>query len=162
MMQFDIVRSHTLFDVAVFTSVSQITSLAPGGFGCDYKNGIFNLVLLIGIFRHSHDNALRRMLWDLTDDKSTLLQVMAWCRQATSHYLNQCWLSSLSLYGLARPQWVKLLSTVVATHKLIKRQKQQTTTTPSQNKQPKYINICLMCGQLLLSKAIGWQFLCWC
>ena len=25
------------------------------------------------------------------DDKSTLVQVMAWCRQATSHYLNQCW-----------------------------------------------------------------------
>ena len=27
----------------------------------------------------------------LTDDKSTLGQVMAWCRQATSHYLSQCW-----------------------------------------------------------------------
>ena len=27
----------------------------------------------------------------LTDDKSTLVQVMAWCRQATSHYLSQCW-----------------------------------------------------------------------
>ena len=24
--------------------------------------------------------------------RSTLVQVMAWCRQATSHYLNQCWL----------------------------------------------------------------------
>ena len=23
--------------------------------------------------------------------KSTLVQVMAWCRQAPSHYLNQCW-----------------------------------------------------------------------
>ena len=28
---------------------------------------------------------------DLTYDKSTLVQVMAWCRQATSHYLSQCW-----------------------------------------------------------------------
>ena len=27
-------------------------------------------------------------------DKSTLVQVMAWCRQATSHYLSQCWHSS--------------------------------------------------------------------
>ena len=26
---------------------------------------------------------------DLTDDKWTLVQVMAWCRQATSHYLSQ-------------------------------------------------------------------------
>ena len=24
-------------------------------------------------------------------DKSTLIQVMAWCREATSHYLSQCW-----------------------------------------------------------------------
>ena len=39
--------------------------------------------------------------------KSTMVQVMAWCRQATSHYLSQCWLSSLSPYGVARPQWVK-------------------------------------------------------
>ena len=28
---------------------------------------------------------------DLTDDKSTLVQVMAWCCQVTSHYLSQCW-----------------------------------------------------------------------
>ena len=45
---------------------------------------------------------------DLTDNKSTLDQVMAWCRQATSHYLSQYWLSSLSPYGVARPQWVNL------------------------------------------------------
>ena len=40
-------------------------------------------------------------------DKSTLVQVMAWCRQATSHYLSQCWPRSMSLYGITRPQWVK-------------------------------------------------------
>ena len=30
------------------------------------------------------------MLLYLADDKSILVQVMAWCRQATSHYLSQC------------------------------------------------------------------------
>ena len=40
-------------------------------------------------------------------DKSTLVQVMAWCRQATSHYLNQYWPRSLPPYGVTRPQWVK-------------------------------------------------------
>ena len=30
---------------------------------------------------------------------------MAWCRQATSHYLSQWWLSSVSPYDVARPQW---------------------------------------------------------
>ena len=43
---------------------------------------------------------------DLTDDKSTLVQVMAWCRQATSHYLSQCWPRSMSPNGVTRPQWV--------------------------------------------------------
>ena len=50
--------------------------------------------------------ALRWMPLDLTDDKSTLIQVMAWCLQATSHYLSQCWPRSLSPYGVTRPQWV--------------------------------------------------------
>ena len=49
---------------------------------------------------------LRWMPLDLTDDKSTLVQVMAWCRQATSHYLSQCWPRSTSLNGVTRPQWV--------------------------------------------------------
>ena len=83
-------------------------SLAPGRSECDSKNVIFNLVLLIGIFRSSHYNALQWMPQDLTDDKSTLVQVMAWCRQATSHYLSQCWPRSLSPYGVTRPQWVKV------------------------------------------------------
>ena len=47
------------------------------------------------------------MSLDFTDDKSTLIQVMAWCRQATSHYMSQCWLRSLSPYGVTRPQWIK-------------------------------------------------------
>ena len=37
---------------------------------------------------------------------------MAWCHQATSHYLSQCWPISLLQYGVTRPQWVnKGLST---------------------------------------------------
>ena len=83
-----------------------INSLAPGKSWCDFKNVIFNLALLIGIFKSSYDNVLRWMPQDLTDDKSTLVQVMAWCRQATSHYLNQCWPRSPTSYGVTRPQWV--------------------------------------------------------
>ena len=66
---------------------NKFNSLAPARSECNSTNGIFNLVLLTGIFRSSHDNALQWMPQDLTDDKSTLVQVMAWCRQATSHYL---------------------------------------------------------------------------
>ena len=44
------------------------------------------------------------MSMDLTDDMSTLVQVMAWCHQASSHYLSQCWPRSMP-YGITRPQW---------------------------------------------------------
>ena len=52
--------------------------------------------------------AFRWMPMDLTDDKSRLVQVMAWCPQATSHYLSQCWPSSMSPYGITRPEWVNI------------------------------------------------------
>ena len=83
-----------------------INSLAPRRSEFNSKDLIFSLVLLIDIFISSHDNAIWWMPQDLTDDKSTLVQVMAWCHQATSHYLSKCWLSFLSPYGIARPQWV--------------------------------------------------------
>ena len=56
----------------------------------------------------SYEIAIRWMLPELTDDKSTLVQVMAWCRQATNHYLSQCWPRSISPNAVTRPQWAKL------------------------------------------------------
>ena len=47
------------------------------------------------------------------DNKSVLAQVMAWRRRATSHYLNQWWPSSLTHKCVTRPQWVKIISTVI-------------------------------------------------
>ena len=54
----------------------QLNSLAPGRSECDSKNVVFNLVLLIGMHISSLNNALWWMPQDLTDDKSTLVQVM--------------------------------------------------------------------------------------
>ena len=51
--------------------------------------------------------ALRWVSLDLTDDKSTLVQGMPWCRQATSLCLGQCWPRSMSPYSLTKLQWVK-------------------------------------------------------
>ena len=72
--------------------------LSPGVSWCNLKkNVIFILVLLIGIFR-SYDNTLGWMPWKFTDYKSTLVQVMAWFHQATSHYFSQrlcCHMASL-------------------------------------------------------------------
>ena len=58
------------------------------------------LVLLHWLALSNHLMVMLQMSGDLTDDRSTLVQVMAWCRQATSHYLSPCWTRS-------RPQWVK-------------------------------------------------------
>ena len=74
-----------------------INSLTPGKFEWKFRNSIFKQILVI-------DG------WGITDDQSTLVQVMAWCRQATSHYLSQCWPRSKSPYGVTRGQWVNPLS----------------------------------------------------
>ena len=46
--------------------------------------------------------------WTLLKNKSTMVQVMAWCRQATSHFLRQCWPRFMSPYGVTKPQWVNV------------------------------------------------------
>ena len=46
---------------------------------------------------------------DPADDKSKLVQVMAWCRQATIHYWSQFWPRSKFPNGVTRPQWVKTI-----------------------------------------------------
>ena len=46
------------------------------------------------------------MSLDLTGDELTLVQVMAWCRQVTSHFPRQCRPRSISSYGVARSHWV--------------------------------------------------------
>ena len=38
-----------------------------------------------------------------TNNKLTLVQAMAWCCQATSHYLSWCWPRFMSPYGITRP-----------------------------------------------------------
>ena len=69
-------------------------SLAPGksgSCGCDLN---YLKKKTLSVIRDSYDNALRWMPENLS--KSTLVQVMAWCHQATSHYLGQCWPNSMS------------------------------------------------------------------
>ena len=51
------------------------------------------------------DGNIPQVLLDIADDKSVLVQVMAWCLQATSHYLSQCLRRSMSAYSVTRPQW---------------------------------------------------------
>ena len=49
---------------------------------------------------------IKWMALNLPDKSSTLVQVMAWCHQATNHYLSLCWPWSMFWYDITRPQWV--------------------------------------------------------
>ena len=66
----------------------------------------FQTKLWINIFSNSCVFGLRWVPENTIKDKSALLQIMAWCYQATSHNLRQCWTISLLLYNVTRPQWV--------------------------------------------------------
>ena len=85
-----------------FIRFTRLTHWPLGDLNENYFQTDFNDLWL----RYLCEMIPRRMWLDLTDDKSTLVQVMAWCRQATSHYLSQCWPSSISPYSVIRPQWV--------------------------------------------------------
>ena len=101
--------SAALFFVIWFVWHLQLTcinSLATGEFEWNYTHVIFKQILVIDGWGIPCKIALMWISLDFTNDQSALVQVMAWCRQATSHYIGQCWSRSLLPYGVARPQWV--------------------------------------------------------
>ena len=51
--------------------------------------------------------ALRWVPKNTFADKSKFVQIMSWCRQATSHCLSQCWPISIVPKDVTAPQWVK-------------------------------------------------------
>ena len=86
-----------------------VNSLVPERCGRNFKKNIFfKLICWIDILNLFYEIGLRWVPHNPIDDNSTLVQVMvmAWCRQATSHYLSQCWPKSMSPCGVTRPQWV--------------------------------------------------------
>ena len=83
-------------------------SMASRRCGCNLILVILKRISRRNTLSISSETTLSWLQQDLTDDQSTLVQVMAWCRQATSHYLSQFWTSSMLLYGITLGQWVNL------------------------------------------------------
>ena len=82
-----------------------INSLATGRCDNNFKSVIFKLITQNSSLGTHCDIALRRVPQNLTIEKSTLVQVMAWYLQATSHYLSQCWPRwYMSPYSSTRPK----------------------------------------------------------
>ena len=72
-------------------------------------NVLLKYISVFDILSISSETALGRMPPDGTDDKSTVVQAMAWCHQTTGHYLKQCWPCFMTLSGITRGQWVNSL-----------------------------------------------------
>ena len=81
----------------------------------DFIYPLFNKVKSLAAGRF----VVRWMSLDLYCDKVTLVQVMAWCSQATSHDLSQCWPRSISPYGVSRPQRVKGVSSCLSVDRIV-------------------------------------------
>ena len=88
---------------------SIINSLAPGIFGSNFKiiifelcHGLISWALIVKLLKEDWYTAF--------DQKSTLVQVMAWHHQATRSYLSQCWPISKLPHGMTRPQCVNFIA----------------------------------------------------
>ena len=87
-----------IFEVYCHFTSPLHNSLVAGRWGCNLKSINFKFNLQNSSLDTECDIALRWMLQNLTNEKSTWVQEMAWCRQATSHCRNQCWPISMSPY----------------------------------------------------------------
>ena len=86
-----------------------VNLLAPGRCSSIFKYVLFKHFIWTNMWNSICEIVLIWIPMGLIDNKSALDQVMAWCHQATSHYLEQCWPSSATPYGVTRPQWVNSL-----------------------------------------------------
>ena len=94
-------------ELNVLTYSLFIKSLVPGRPKWNFRLVIQKLISVIDGFGISVKLSSGDCHWtSLLIRLSASVQVMAWCRQATSHYLNQYWPSSMSPYGVTRPQRV--------------------------------------------------------
>ena len=76
--------------------------------GSNLEIVISEYISMIKFMNTSCEIALRWKPYNTFDGKSALVQAMAWCRQVTSHYLNQCRPISVSSHGFTRWQWVNV------------------------------------------------------
>ena len=65
-----------------------------------------NIKFFVDIFK-LRSTLVRIMADDVRNQAITWTNVYWYLCHHIWHYLNQCWLRSMSLYGITRPQWVK-------------------------------------------------------
>ena len=84
----------------------ELTHWPPRRYGSNYKSLFFKPIIPNNSLGTLSEIALSWMPEDLPNKKSTLVHVMVWCHQATSHNLSQCRPRFMSSYSITKPQWV--------------------------------------------------------
>ena len=97
--------------------VNELAHLSPRNCGDNFKSILFKLFIQNSRLG-AHSKSARWMPQNLISEKPTPVQVMAWCHQATSHYLDQCCPRSLMPYRIISPWWVHLEKSSIMEHQL--------------------------------------------
>ena len=90
-----LIHVYHLEILTIFVQASLYSLISHLDMWMTFQKIIFKPNLMIDTRGISCQNALRWMWMDPTNNKSTLVQVMAWCNQATSHYLNKPMLTQI-------------------------------------------------------------------
>ena len=86
---------------------NKMNSLAPGRCGSIFVSLIFKLILQNNSQIICSETALMCMPQNLTNESSTLVQVVALCHQVRNYYPSQCWPRFMWPFWVTRPQWVE-------------------------------------------------------
>ena len=98
-------KNTLCFSHELVPKIRSSNSLLPWRCDCNLKSIIFKSISRICILNIACEIALMWMPKDSNDDKSTLVQEMDSCREATQHYLNQCWPCTVTPHSVTRLQW---------------------------------------------------------
>ena len=71
----------------------------------EYENCDLRYMLQI-MLMSAYEISIGWMPQDTFDDMPVLVQVMAWCHQATGHYQSQCWPRFISPRGVIMLKWI--------------------------------------------------------
>ena len=94
-----LVRWHPYTEMTPCLFPFMFNSLSHGRCGNIFSNMAFKFIIQNSSLGTTHEMALRWMPKNLSNEKSTLFQVTAWCHQAASHFLGRCWPRHLFPYG---------------------------------------------------------------
>ena len=92
-----------------FPTPTNVNSMAPERCGSNFTSVLCEIALRINTLSTSCEIGRRWVPKNPIDGKSTLVQVMVWCRQAARHDMSQRRRRYLSPSDVTRTEWVKII-----------------------------------------------------